>query len=69
MKYFILSPSSKDPLHAEASRLAMLTYASVLDRTNIAENESTAYDIREWVGQLEQEENESRPITILPSGN
>lgn len=53
MKYFVLSPSGSDAVHAIASREAILTYAA-----NIAEdNPDMAQDLREWVEYLDLNDN------------
>ena len=57
MKYFILSPSSKDKKHAEASRKAMLAYANEI----AAENPRLAKEIGEWVLK-------ETPTGTLPAG-
>lgn len=49
MKYFVLNPeSSSDPLHAAASRAAILAYATAVE----AANPQLAQDLRDWVASI-----------------
>lgn len=50
MKYFVLSPSSRDKKHAEASRVAMKAYANVIE----SQDSQRAQEIREWVARSEK---------------
>ena len=51
MKYFVLSPTSKDSQHAKASREAMRVYADMIMQVD----PEWADDIRKWVGKSETE--------------
>ena len=44
LKYFVLNPN-KASAYGHASRMAMLTYAAVIDETN----KQLAQDLRRWV--------------------
>lgn len=52
MKYFVLSPTSKDPHHSHASRAAMLAYADAIDVTH----PSLADSLRMWVQRLDDQQ-------------
>ncbi len=61
LKYFVLSPGSKDGAHGEASRHALLAYADVMEGINL----NLAHDLRYWVTRCVDERN-IRPMS-LPS--
>lgn len=44
LKYFVLNPSSRDSLHALASRMAMRAYADAIRD----ENAALSVELREW---------------------
>lgn len=48
MKYFVLKPRGNS-LYSEASRVAMMVYAEVIER----ENPSLSADLRRWVKREE----------------
>ena len=52
MKYFVLSPHSKDDLHRNASHEAMLAYAEFI----YPENPQLSQEIREWVSDIRTKE-------------
>jgi hypothetical protein len=56
MKYFVLKPKGPGP-HAEASRIAMVAYASSI----ISTDKELAYSLNEWAsreGKLESQSTE-----------
>lgn len=54
MKYFVLKPRGDD-MHAEASRAAMLTYASMIAETNpVLSSEMSFWVNREAVASFER---------------
>ena len=55
MKYFVLSPGSKDYRHAKASREAMRAYANEIESTD----SKRAQDIRKWADKEEKEHLDS----------
>lgn len=50
LRYFVLSPTSKDVAHAHASRAAMLHFADVIESSN----PKWAADVRKWVKDAEE---------------
>jgi len=60
MKYFVLNPTSGDEAYAAASRAAMMTFATYMDK----HNRTLADDIRLWVINLNRETDNNARTNI-----
>ena len=49
MKYFVLSPESRDVNHSEASRMAIFAYAAAIRHAN----PTLANELRDWMVGLD----------------
>lgn len=52
MKYFVLSPTSRDPVHAKASRQAIREYATWI----FNHDEDLADSLMKWVKKLDRKD-------------